>query len=205
MSSSCPSIPVLREGRATLELTLQILTAGDVAPYTQVPMKPTSFALYAGSVWQILRFAVLATFVLVVMFPEICPGFNLILIWPATAELSLAAAFFFLARNASRYGAFRNLLILGKVLDVVPGLLLLAYQTGASYLKLGPPLVTIAPALDLLTGTSGRSAMLFYYLLVLVVLLDLIFLFVLVSLRVPVKKKTADTLPELSAIDLEDV
>ncbi len=178
-------------------------------------MKPTAFALYLGSVWQVLRFIVLAALVLMIVYPRLDPGFVLFLIWPMVAELALASAFFFLARRSDRYASYRNLLLLAKVLDVVPGVMLLAYQVIALYVGIGVPLFTIVPVLDFLT--PELSAVIFYYSLVCIVLFDLIFLFVLISWRRAVGpggiaaassddavETPESPLPELSEIELED-
>lgn len=175
-------------------------------------MKPTTFALYLGSLWQVLRFFLLAVLVLMIVYPRLDPGFVLFLIWPIVAELALASAFFFLARRGDLYASYRNLLLLAKVLDVVPGVILLAYQVIGLYFGIGQPLFTIIPVFDFLT--PELSAVVFYYSLVCIVLFDLIFLFVLISLRPAgitsavdasmAEVAPASPLPELSEIELED-
>lgn len=181
-------------------------------------MKPSVFALYLGSIWQLLRFFLLAVLLLMIVYPRLDPGFVLFLIWPIVAQLALASAFFFLARRSDRYASYRNLLLLAKILDVVPGVVLLVYQVVALYIGLSVPLFTMAPVLDFLS--PEESAVIFYYSLVCIVLFDLIFLFVLISWRPAAGPSGSDAdgaagssvasesavspLPELSEIELED-
>ena len=170
-------------------------------------MKPRSAILYAGSLWQIVRFACLTLFMLLVIYPESAPAFVALIIWPTISQLPLSIAFFLLALRLEKYREFRRLLILAKILDTVPGMFIILYQARSVFFGLGEPLVSIAPALDLITGGPSQSAVIFYYALVGVVLFDLLFLFVLISLRLAPEDDAPEitsNLPEMSEIQLED-
>lgn len=168
-------------------------------------MKIRSALLYTCSVWQVVRFTLLILFVLIAFFPEVRPKFMLLFVWPAVAQFPIAAGFFFLARNEKKYRSYRHLLLLAKGLDAVPGILFLGMQMGALYLGMGSPMFLVAPLIDMFTSGTVGSALVFHYTLAFVVLLDLIFLLVLISLRLePEESPTSSVLPEYSEVLLED-
>ena len=170
-------------------------------------MKPKTAFLYAGSIWQLLRFTALVLFFVIVIVPFSGTGMTALLLWPATAQLALASAFFFVALNPTRYGIYKNILVLGKALEAAVGFFLLVYQAATLFLGVGRPLFVLNSQLEQISGTTIQGSVFFYYSLVVVVLLDLIFLFVLISLRLSVKEVVEaplNTLPEMAEIRLEE-
>jgi hypothetical protein len=163
--------------------------------------------LYGGAVWQIARFMVTVLLVSLAVYPRLDPRYVLLFVWPSTIQLAAAAGFYFLARRTDLYSAYRRLLVLAKLLDVVPGLMLLSYQVTAVFFGIGRALHVVVPALDSVTGSESASALIFHYSLFALVFLDLIFLLVLLSFRLPQETAGAASnadLPELTETTLED-
>ncbi len=160
--------------------------------------------LYAGCGWQIVRFLALTTLLILIIFPESGPAIILLTVWPAVSQLVLAAAFLFLALDSVRYGAYRNLLLLGKTIDAVVGVFLLLYQTVALFLGGIRPLFAVLGDLEFPAGAALQPAALLYYSLAAVVLLDLLFLLLLISLSPTPEPISSGSLPEMSEVRLEE-
>lgn len=171
-------------------------------------MKTKSAALYAGCAWQVVRFALLAAIIVLALFPETEPRRMLLFLWPAVGQLPIAAGFFFLARDPSQYAPYRRLLVLGKFLDIVPGLALLVYQATSLFAGVGTPFFVVPEAAGYSPEIITRTALMFHFGLLAVTFVDLIFLLLLLSFRehpeITTDEQESAYLPEVQAVELED-
>ena len=163
--------------------------------------------LYIGAAWQIVRFAVLGLVTVVGTLPSPVIAKTTLLLWLAPTQLSMSAAFFMLGRAPERYHAYKSLLLLGKALDLVPGLAILSFQAAAVFFGVGMPLFQFL-AIQERIGLGGINlALSFYLFVVLVVLLDLLFLFLLLSLsteREAPDPPTFHHLPDLQETQIKE-
>jgi hypothetical protein len=71
--------------------------------------------------WEAVRFIILYTHAVLVLNPAFRGSSSLLILWFGSSQLAFSAAFFFIAYSASRLGAYRGLLALGKFLSCLPG------------------------------------------------------------------------------------
>lgn len=146
-------------------------------------MKGSRALLVMSACWQILRFVLIGLIAVAYVNPGFTAGKSILILWPASAELLLAACLIFLAIDQRRYAVFRNLAILGKVLDIVPGVVLFAYQLIGVFTHRAFAFFTFVPLVQRFAGRGANVTVVFTYLVALVVILDLIVLLVLLSGR----------------------
>lgn len=166
-----------------------------------------ALVLYFASIWQILRFVLLAFFALLGYFPIPSLLKTLVLLWLSVSQLVIAAGFFMLARFPDRYAVYRNLLALGKILDLLPSLAILVLQAASIFLGIGKPELAFLSVSHRIGLGRVNLALVFYFSVVLVVVLDLLFLFVLLSLTP--KQESPEPLiqtflPELNETTIEE-
>ena len=180
-------------------------------PYTQARMKERKVLLIISGFWQLVRFVLVVLSANVFLNPRLATGTTLLLVWPASASLVLGAAYFFAGVFNHRFIALRGFLIFGKMLDVIPGLLLLLFQAAALFWGVLTPLFDVVPLIDRLTGFQLIPERLFYYVLAVIVLFDLIFLLILLSYKTDAKDREPDrksapgeNLPEYEITRIEE-
>lgn len=169
-------------------------------------MKSSKSVLVAGAVWQIIRFSAIGIIVIVYLNPVFSPGKSLLLLWLASSQLGLSAAFFFLAVDPARYIQYRSFALFAKTLDIVPGLTLLCLQAAGLFFRLGTPLFTLVPLIDQVTEGRLDTSVLFYYVLIVIIVIDLIFLMFLISFKYQQQDKTKavhENLPEIEETHIE--
>ena len=170
-------------------------------------MKGRKVPLIVCGGWQLLRFAVITLGVILYLNPALFAGSSLFIVWPAAPSLALSAAYFLAGSRDKRFGSLRGLLVIGKVLDIFPGLLLLLLQGAALYFDLAKPVFDRVRLIDELSGNTAPTELFFYYGLAVVVLVDLIFLLILLSYRSePEKLEPApgENLPEFEITQIEE-
>ncbi len=175
--------------------------------YTLFHMNKRSIGLYAGTAWQIVRFAAIAGLVFLHVNPSSAITTSVLLVWPGVSQLAVAVALLFLARDFERYRQYRNLIILAKFLEAFPGFLLLVLQALALFIGVSLPLQRLSALSTSVIAGAEASAITFYYALIVIVLLDLILLLFLLSLKeqsVESRKDETSNLPELEETTLED-
>jgi len=82
--------------------------------------------LYAGCIWEILRLLFLFSLVSFVVNPAGNIVLTIYLLWLCAPLLSLPLLFFLLAYLPDRFSSLRPVLVFGKIVALVPEILLLA-------------------------------------------------------------------------------
>lgn len=154
-----------------------------------------------------MRFAVISLSIILYLNPTVSFGSSLLVVWPALASLALSAAYFFAGSDRDKFYSLRGFLIFGKVLDILPGLLLLMLQSVTLHFGLGDPLFDRVPIIEELIGEEIITELAFYYGLAIIVLLDLIFLLILLSYRtdpLPAEPAPGENLPDYEITQIEE-
>lgn len=170
-------------------------------------MKERKVPLIVASVWQLFRFSIIGMSFILYLNPNFYPGISVFLLWPAATSLLLCAGLLVSGLYHERFTSYRRLLILGKVLDAVPGIFLLILQGGALYFGITHPVFEDVQLIERLIQLRLRTEVGFYYLLAAVVLIDLIFLLILLSYRTEPEKRgpsQEENLPELIVTEIEE-
>ena len=152
-------------------------------PYTQLSMMERKTPVIVSGIWQIIRFIILVLGSILFLNPMAYVGTSLLVVLLSAPSLAFAVICFFAGLHPPRFASLRGFLFFGKAFEVIPGLLLLILQGGALYFGIARPVFDEVLFLNTISGYSIETALLFLYILAGVVLLDLIFLFVLLSYR----------------------
>lgn len=88
--------------------------------------------LYLGAFWEVFRFAALYTLYAASPSLSTLAAGYLGLLWFGAPQLSLSAAFFFVAWRPERYSPYIRLLVLAKVLSLFIGVLAVPAVAGGS-------------------------------------------------------------------------
>ena len=174
-------------------------------PYTQRSMVERKTPVIISGFWQLIRFMILVSSSTLYLNPQAYAGVALLVVLLAAPSLVLAVFCFFAGLYHPRFTALRGFLIFGKTFEVLPGVILLIFQSGALYFGMGRPLF------ERISGYSLPAGQIFLYGLAGIVLLDLIFLLVLLSYRPepdspePSRESTpGENLPEYEITEIEE-
>lgn len=89
-------------------------------------MKPVSLLFPGAALWECVRFIL----VLVQLFAAgMLPASRAVLVWFSSPQLVLAAAFVLIAAGPHRYRAYRPIILLGKSMSVIAGIIALTGLT----------------------------------------------------------------------------
>jgi len=152
-------------------------------PYTQRSMMERKTPVMISGVWQFLRFIVLVTSAILFLNPRLNIGGSVLIVMLAAPSLLLAIVCLLGGTNRQRFFELRGVLVFGKLLEILPGFLLLLLQGGAMYFGIFRPVFDDVLVIDELLSYAAETEWIFYYLLAGVVLVDLIFLLVLLSYK----------------------
>ena len=164
-------------------------------------------ALIVGSGWQILRFGLVMLSAVLYVNPQFAVGTSLLLLMPASGSLLLCVAFLLAGLYKKRYVSLRGFLLLGKALEIVPGIALLVLQGGALFFNVASPVFDVVRFIDEATGYRAITEVLFYYGLACVVLVDLIFLLILLSYKTEKEESepvVGENLPDFDITQIEE-
>jgi len=170
-------------------------------------MKERRVPLIVASVWQLIRFSIIGLCTILYFNPNFFPGRSILVLWPAAPSLLLGAGLLIAGLFQRRFYDYRRLLILGKILEAIPGIFLLILQGGALYLGITKPVFEDVHVVEKLVHSRLRTEMAFYYLLAGVVLIDLIFLLILLSYKTESERQVPspeENLPELTVTEIEE-
>ncbi|MFP4508732.1 MAG: hypothetical protein ACOC4I_02525 [Spirochaetota bacterium] len=102
-------------------------------------MKPVSLLFFGAALWECVRFAL----VLVHLFAAgVLPAGRAVLVWFSSPQLVLAAALVVIAVDPRRYRAYRPIIVLGKSMSVIAGIIAL---TGLTRAVIGFPAEQLSP------------------------------------------------------------
>ena len=163
--------------------------------------------LYFAAIWQILRFAALGLAAVLGTDPIPPMARIVLLLWLGSTQLAASAGFLMLGRSPQRYDVYRGLLVLTKVLDLIPGVAVLTLQAAAVFLGRGAALRVFLVHRLGQASAQIDPGLSFYFLLLLIVLLDLLFLLVLLSLipkQESPKPVAREHLPDLQETQIEE-
>ncbi|MAG13509.1 MAG: hypothetical protein CMN78_02815 [Spirochaetales bacterium] len=170
-------------------------------------MKERKAPLIVAATWQLIRFSIIGLCANLYFNPDLYAGRSVLVLWPAAPSLLLAAGLLIAGLIHRRFVAYRRLLILGKLLEAIPGLFLLVLQGGALHLGITRPVFEDVHFVEGLMQSRLRTEVAFYYLLAGVVLIDLIFLLILLSYKTESERQVPsleENLPELTVIEIEE-
>lgn len=85
-------------------------------------MKPVSLLFSGAAVWECVRFILVLVYLSEL---AIIPAGRAVIVWFSSPQLVLAAAFVLVAAGPDRYRAYRPIIVLGKCISVVAGILAL--------------------------------------------------------------------------------
>lgn len=136
-----------------------------------------------AGVWQCVRFVALVVSAILYLNPRLAIGGSVFVAMVAAPSLILAVASIVSGMNSQRFNSLRRIIVLGKLLEILPGFLLLLLQGGAMYFGFVRPVFDEVLVIDELYDYAVETEWIFYYLLAGIVLVDLIFLLVLLSYR----------------------
>jgi hypothetical protein len=83
-------------------------------------MKPVSLLFFGAALWECVRFILVLVQLLAA---GMLPTSRAILVWFSSPQLVLAAAFVLIAAGPYRYGAYRPIIVLGKSISVIAGII----------------------------------------------------------------------------------
>ncbi len=164
-----------------------------------------------SGVWQCIRFVLLVVSAILYLNPRLMLGGSVFVVMIAAPSLMLAVACVISGINSQRFNSLRRIIVFGKLLEILPGFLLLLLQGGAMYFGFVGPVFDEVLVIDELFDYALQTEWIFYYLLAGIVLVDLIFLLVLLSYRkepddaqpAPVSDP-GESLPEYKSSEIEE-
>lgn len=163
--------------------------------------------MFAGACWQLIRFSMIGLMIISYLNPEFFSEKSLLILWSASSQLTLAAAFFFIAVDPARYLPYRNIILFGKIFDILPGIGLLALQAAAVFFQRGTPLFVSVSAIERITMRQIDTAVVFYYVLIGIIVIDFVFMMFLISYKYELPdspQAVHDNLPEIEETQIED-
>ena len=175
--------------------------------YTLQRMQIRKILLFSAAFWQILRFFGLALVSIISLNPDYVVITSVIILWPLTQQILLATGFLMYAIYPVKYVSFRKLLLLGKTLDIFPGLLLLFLLTLRKMSNVVPALIDFEGYFEEFVINESSAVLPNNYLIVIILLIDFIYLFILLSLKqmqTMISEENSQNLPVMQETRLEE-
>ena len=139
--------------------------------------------LIIAAIWQLVRFIIVGIGAVFFFNPSLVPGFSVFLLWSGSGSLVLVAGFFIAGIQSHHFASLRSFLLLGKILEIVPGIILMIVQARSLIWGLGTPLFKSVAIIDTISNYQLNTTVLFYYIIGVLILIDLIFLLLLLSCK----------------------
>lgn len=137
--------------------------------------------LLGAAAWQLVRFVLLSLLLLSDLGPVRSVREWLMHLWLPSSQLVLVGVFVMLAVEPREYRSYRHIAVLGKVLDLFPGLVVLVYQAREVFFGGQRVVLDLSMLFGGGAGAAVQSPVVFYFAAAGVVMLDLITLLIVVS------------------------
>ncbi|MEW5814109.1 MAG: hypothetical protein AB1798_01770 [Spirochaetota bacterium] len=85
---------------------------------------------FLGTLWEMVRFIILLSIITLYINPLMNRGVLMLLVYLGSAQLLMAAGFFFMWSLPGKYSAFARLLTVGKLLGFFSGASLIIFESG---------------------------------------------------------------------------
>ena len=172
-------------------------------------MKNRKLILLVGSIWEVIRFALLYFLLLLLVNSSFNPIGSILLIWLGSIQLILAAGLFFAWWDMSRYAVLLPLLALGKGLNLIPPILLLIFGSGLFNISgsLFQAVADVSAETAVRNILSQESLGFLFLFAGGILFFDLIFFFIILSYRVRRKEQELGSdrnLPDWKDIRVEE-